>query len=401
LISSDFVRDLARKTESKIVLLVIDGLGGLPGDDGKSELEAADTPNLDALAKKGITGLSVAIAPGITPGSGPGHFALFGYDPVKHDIGRGALAALGIGFDLKAGDVAARINFATIDKAGNITDRRAGRIPTDECTRLAAMLDEKVRLDGIETFIRPVKDHRGVVVFRGGGICDKVGDTDPQATGVPPLEARATDPSGEEMANTAGELVVQAREILRDEHPANMILLRGFAEYPNLVSFSDAYKLTAAAIATYPDYRGMARVVQMDVLETGTEIEDEIATLKTHWDNYDFFFVHIKKTDSYGEDGNREGKIRVIEDTDKIIPEITALGPEVLIVTGDHSTPTQLRAHSYHPVPLMFSAKDARPDQVEQFGETACGQGALGNFSAAEIMAFALALAGKLVKYGA
>jgi 2,3-bisphosphoglycerate-independent phosphoglycerate mutase len=401
LISSDFVPKLARKTDSKIVLLVIDGLGGLPGDDGKTELEAAKTPNLDELVKKSVTGMSVPIASGITPGSGPGHFALFGYDPVTNDIGRGALAALGIGFDLKVGDVAARINFATIDDSGNITDRRAGRISTEECTRLTAMLDEKISIDGVETFIRPVKDHRAVVIFRGDGISENVGDTDPQATGVPPLQATATDSDGEKMAGIARDLVVQAREILKDENPANMILLRGFAEYPDLTPFAEAYKLTPAAIATYPDYKGMARVVGMDVIETGMEIADEIATLKESWDKYDFFFFHVKKTDSYGEDGNREGKIHVIEELDSLLPKIMALGPDVVVVTGDHSTPTQMKAHSFHPVPLMVAADTVRPDHIQEFGETACAQGALGNFSAPEIMAFAMALAGKLAKYGA
>ena len=401
MISSDFVTKLARKTDSKIVLLVIDGLGGLPGDDGRTELEAAKTPNLDRLVKKSVTGMSVPIAPGITPGSGPGHFALFGYDPVTNDIGRGALAALGIGFDLKAGDVAARINFATIDDAGNISDRRAGRISTDECTRLTAMLDKKIRIDGIETFIRPVKDHRAVVIFRGDGIADTVGDTDPQETDVAPLEATATAPSGEKMAGIARELVSKARELLKAENRANMILLRGFAEYPDLTPFAEAYKLTPAAIATYPDYRGMARVVGMDVIETGMEIADEVSALKQNWDKYDFFFFHVKKTDSYGEDGNREGKIDVIEELDRLIPEIMALGPEVLVVTGDHSTPTQMKAHSFHPVPLLVAADAVRPDHTRQFGETACAQGALGNLPAPEIMAFAMALAAKLVKYGA
>ena len=401
MISSDFVPPLVHETESKIILLVLDGIGGLPGDDGKTELEAARTPNLDALAQRAVCGLSVPIAPGITPGSGPGHFALFGYNPVKHDIGRGALAALGIGFDLRPGDVAARINFATIDSAGNITDRRAGRIPTEESAKLADMLDREISFGGVETFVRPVKEHRGVVIFRGKELSDKVTDTDPQAVGVPPLQVLTTETDAERTAKLANEFISQAHQILKDLRPANTILLRGFAQYPDLISMSEAYKLKAAAIATYPDYRGMARVVEMDILETGAEIADEIETLEENWGKYTFFFLHIKKTDSYGEDGNRDGKIHVIEEVDQLIPRITALNPGALIVTGDHSTPTQLRLHSWYPVPLMVAGEDVRPDDVRQFGETACAHGALGNFNAPGIMALGLACARKLGKYGA
>ncbi len=401
MISSEICRNIAVETESKILMLIIDGLGGLPMENGLTELEAAETPNLDEIAKAGAAGLNLPIATGVTPGSGPAHFSLFGYDPLKHDIGRGALAALGVGFDLKGGDVAARINFCTVDDNGNVADRRAGRISTEECTRLAGMLDEKIDMQGVEVSVIPVKEHRAVVIFRGAGLSERISDTDPQATGVPPKDAQATSADGEKTAQLANRFVGRAREILSSEDPANMVLLRGFAECPTLAPMREAYKLKTAAIATYPDYRGMAKVVGMDVIDTGTEIAEEIETLEKIWADYTFVFLHVKKTDSYGEDGNSEGKIHVIEEVDKLMPRIMALEPDVLIVTGDHSTPTQMKLHSYHPVPLMFHGEYVRRDGVEKFGETACAGGSLGILPGTEIMSLAMAFAGKLEKYGA
>lgn len=400
MISSEFVTRYAQENEQKIVMLVMDGLGGMPGPNGKTELESAKTPNMDELAKGGAIGLIDPIAQGMIPGSGPAHFALFGYDPVKNDIGRGALAATGIGFDLRGGDVAARINFCTVDSAGLVTDRRAGRIATEVNAKLCEKLSS-IKISGVEIFVKAVKDHRAVIVFRGSGLSEHVGDTDPQNTGLAPLEPKAVQPQAEKTAKASKEFLSQAKEILKNEHPANMVLLRGFAECPSIPSFLMAYKLKAAAIATYPDYKGVARVCGMDVLETGSEIEDEIKTLETAWAKYTFFFIHIKKTDSNGEDGNFDGKVKVIEAVDNIIPRIIGLRPDCLVITGDHSTPAVLKAHSHHPVPILFWGKLVRPDLSTQFGERACMNGGLGRFPSSEIMALAMANAQKLGKFGA
>jgi len=400
MVSAEFLPKYAIENEQKIVMLVMDGLGGLAGPNGTTELETARTPNMDELAKGGTIGLIDPIAQGMTPGSGPAHFALFGYDPVRNDIGRGALAATGIGFDLKGGDVAARINFCTVDANGVVIDRRAGRIATDINGKLCEKL-AKIRIKGLEIFVRPVKDHRAVIVFRGPELSELVSDTDPQNTGLAPLECKPIQPKAKKTADAAKEFLAQAKEILKNEHPANMVLLRGFAECPSVPSFFSAYKLKAAAIATYPDYRGVARVCGMDVLETGSEIADEIKTLEESWSKYNFFYLHIKKTDSNGEDGNFEGKVKVIEAVDAIIPRIVGLRPDCLVITGDHSTPAVFKAHSHHPVPILFWGRWVRPDLADQFGERACMNGGLGRFPSSEIMALAMAHAQKLGKFGA
>ncbi len=400
MISSDFVKPYALKNDNKIVMLIMDGLGGLAGHGKGTELESANTPNMDELAKGGISGLVDPIRRGITPGSGPAHFALFGYDPIKNDIGRGALAALGIGFELKAGDVATRINFCTVDNKGLVTDRRAGRIATEINSKLCDKLNE-IKIDGIELFVRPVKDHRAVVIFRGEGLTENVNDTDPQETNVAPLIPKASAPDGQKTAQIAESFINAAKEILKNEQPANMVLLRGFAEYPSIPSFEESYKLTAAAIAVYPDYKGIAKVCGMKVLKTGTEEKDEIDTLEKEWDNHDFFYVHIKKTDSNGEDGNFENKVKVIETVDSLIPRIIALKPSLLIITGDHSTPAHFSAHSFHPVPILMWGKWVRPDVNTKFGESSCVTGGLGRFPSSEIMSLALGHTQKLKKFGA
>ncbi|MBN1670688.1 MAG: 2,3-bisphosphoglycerate-independent phosphoglycerate mutase [Kiritimatiellae bacterium] len=400
--SAEFITPHVVENEQKIVMLIMDGLGGLPNAAGKTELEAAKTPNMDRLAKEGALGLADPVGPGVAPGSGPSHFALWGYDPIKNDIGRGALAATGIGFELRGGDVAARINFCTVDADGNVTDRRAGRIATELNAGLCKKLDA-IRFQGVELFVRPVKDHRAVVVFRGPNLTEHVCDTDPQQTGVPPLDAKATNPKGSRTAELARHFIREARGILKTEHPANMILMRGFAECPSLPSFRDAYKLKAAAIAVYPDYKGMARICGMDVQELGENATeaDEIKRLEEIWKDHTFFYIHIKKTDSYGEDGNYDGKLHVIETVDALVPRIRALEPAFIVITGDHSTPSQYAAHSFHPVPVLVWGKWVRPDDQTAFGETACGRGALGRFPSTELMMLALGHTQKVAKYGA
>ncbi len=387
----------------KIVLLVMDGLGGLPMvPGGKTELETAKKPNMDKLAVSSMMGLHQPIRPGITPGSGPAHLGLFGYDPLKYEVGRGALSALGIDFDLHNSDVAARGNFCTVDDQGNVTDRRAGRIATEVTERLCNLLNEKLKIPGVEVFLRPVKDYRFLLVLRGEGLSANIAETDPGFVGTRALPAEALDKASEKAAAFTQEFVRQAEEILKDEHPANSILLRGFAQIPDWPKFPDIYDLKAIAIAMYPMYRGVAKLVGMDSPPAAHDYEEEIDMLEANWDKYDFFFVHIKKTDSYGEDGNFDAKVGEIEKVDALLPRILALDPSVLIITGDHSTPAVMKSHSWHPVPVLFYAKTCRPDSVTSFGERPCMQGGLGvRFPAYELMSLAMAHAGRLEKFGA
>ena len=394
---------IIESSQEKIVLLVMDGLGGLPMEPGgKTELEAAATPNMDALAEKSMLGLHEGIRSGITPGSGPAHLSLFGYDPLKYVVGRGVLSALGIDFDLHAKDIAARGNFCTVDKEGRITDRRAGRIPTEVSERLCNLLSDNVSIPGVEVFLKPVKEYRFMLVIRGEGLRANIQETDPQDVGKKPLPARALDPDSEKAAEIVQEFVRQAEKILANESPANMFLLRGFAQLPNWPKFPEALGLKAAAIAMYPMYRGVAKLVGMDSLPAAQSYDEEIAMLEENWNSYDFFFVHIKKTDSYGEDGDFDKKVHEIEAVDALIPRILALDPSVLIITGDHSTPCLMKKHSWHPVPVLFYAKLCRPDGITSFGERACRQGGLGmRFPAYQLMPLALAHAGRLEKFGA
>ena len=394
-------RELFVKNDSKIVMLVADGLGGLPHEaGGKTELEAARTPNLDALAARGVQGASIPVAPGISPGSGPGHLGLFGYDPIKNLIGRGALEATGIGFELQPGDVAIRCNFCTLDSAGNIVDRRAGRIPTEESAPLVAKLRD-VSIPEIEIFVEPVKEYRFVVVFRGAGLGGHVHDTDPQATGVPPLDPVAEDAASEKTADVAKEFLAQARKILADQPKANFHTMRGFAAKPDLPTFQEVYGLKAAAIAVYPMYKGLARLVGMNIVGSAQTLDEQMQVLREHWDDYDFFFVHFKYTDSTGEDGNFEAKVKRTEEFDAAIPRVVELNPTVILVTGDHSTPSYLRSHSWHPVPTLLVSDCCRPDGSQIFGENTCIRGGLGHFEAKHLMTLALANAGRLGKYGA
>jgi len=398
----DFVRRLVKPAESKIVLLVMDGLGGLPREaGGLTELEAANTPNLDALAVQSICGLHQPVGFGVTPGSGPSHLALFGYDPIRFQIGRGVLEALGVGFDLTSQDVAARGNFCTVDEQGRITDRRAGRISTEKNRELCALL-RQIRLPDVELFVEPVKEYRFLLVLRGEGLSDEVIDTDPQEVGHPPLEPTASSPEAAKTARVVSQFVAEARRVLAGHAPANMVLLRGFSKRPTWPTMAEVFGLRAAAIAAYPMYRGVARLVGMEVLDTGERLEDEFDTLERRWRDFDFFYLHVKRTDSAGEDGDYDRKVALIEEVDAQLPRLLALRPGVVIVTGDHSTPSVLRSHSWHPVPALLWSPHCRPDGVNRFGERACAAGSLGPMiPAVELMPIALANAMRLEKFGA
>jgi len=397
----DLVRSLHAKSDSKIVLLIADGLGGLPIEPGgPTELEAANTPNLDRLAKTGVLGNMIPIKPGITPGSGPGHLGLFGYDPLKYVIGRGVLEATGIGFEVGPKDVAIRCNFVTLNPDRTIKDRRAGRIPTEESAPLAIQL-RQIKIPGVEVFVEPVQEHRFAVIFRGEGLGGHVADSDPQKTGVPPLEPAATEPGSRRTAEIAKEFIAWGEKILVGQPKANGLTMRGFSVKPALPTYEEVYGLKAAAIAVYPMYKGLARLVGMETVGQPKSLDEEIDVLGQAWRDYDFFFVHFKYTDSRGEDGNFSEKVKMIEKFDAILPRVEALRPTVLIVTGDHSTPAALASHSWHPVPVLLSAATCRPDGCRRFGEKEANCGGLGHFEAIYLMPLALAHAGRLAKFGA
>jgi 2,3-bisphosphoglycerate-independent phosphoglycerate mutase len=397
----ELLSELTLETPSRIVLFVVDGLGGLPDPaTGLTELESARTPNLDRLAAESLCGLSEPVGAGIAPGSGPGHLALFGYDPIGNLVGRGVLSALGVDFPLEPSDVAARINFATVDADGNVTDRRAGRIATETNRELIEKLG-RLSVPGLQVFLETESEHRAVAIFRGEQLSDALEDTDPQRTGVPPPAVAAARPEAEATAGLINRWIEAVREALRDDHPANMVLLRGFAKHPDLGTFASRYKLAAAAVAVYPMYRGLARLVGMDVLSTGKTLADQFATVREHWSRYTYFFVHLKAADAAGEDGDFAAKVRVLEEVDGRIGELLALEPDCLVVTGDHSTPALLKQHSWHPVPFLLRSRWEAPDEVERFGERACARGGLGTFPAQAAMQLMLAASLKLTKYGA
>lgn len=400
MIDFEHLSDIVQPTDSRIVMLVVDGLGGLPHPDtGRSELETARTPNLDRLAEHSSCGLTVPVLPGVTPGSGPGHLALFGYDPIKYLMGRGVLEALGIGIDLKEGEVAARGNFCTLDASGAISDRRAGRIPTEESAPLCEKLD-RITVDDADLSVYPVKDHRFVLVLRGEGLSEQVAETDPQRSGVPPQEARALEPAAEKTARAINQFAAAARDVLHAEPKANMALLRGFSQLPHLPSMGQAYQLNPAAIAAYPMYRGLASVVGMQVIPTGSTFADEAETLRQHWRDHDFFYIHYKPADAAGEDGDFDAKVKALEDLDAVVPRIVEMAPDALVVAGDHSTPALLAAHSWHPVPVLIRSPWTEGTGSRQLSERECAVGALGTFPAQHLMLLALAHAGKLTKYG-
>ncbi len=400
MIDFPYLSDICRQTDSKIVMLVVDGLGGLPDPaTGKSELETADMPSLDALARQSSCGLTTPVLPGVTPGSGPGHMSLFGYDPVKYLMGRGVLEALGSGVPLADGDVAARGNLCTVAPNGTVTDRRAGRLPTSESEPLFRRLDA-IELPGADVEVHPVRDHRFVLALRGPGLHERVTDTDPLVEGMAPLAARPLAREAVRTAELVNRFVDRAREELAGRSTANMVVLRGFSGLPGLPSMADAYALRPAVVAAYPMYRGLAELIGMAVLDSGSGFAEQLEVLEAHYAEYDFFFLHYKPADAAGEDGDFDAKVASLEALDRWIPRILELEPDVLVVCGDHSTPAVLAGHSWHPVPLMIRSPHTPEREVEAFNEVACDHGALGRIPAVNLMLLALAHAGKLAKFG-
>lgn len=395
------MRSLCVPNTTKILLCVVDGLGGLPDPrTRRTELEDASIPNLDRLAEDSSCGLTVPVGAGITPGSGPGHLALFGYDPLKYEVGRGVLEALGIDFDLQPTDVAARGNFCTVDAEGRITDRRAGRVASDVAARLCERM-RAIRLPGVEVFVEPVREHRFVLVLRGEGLHDGLRQTDPEREGVPPLPVRATDAKSHETADLVNQFIAEARKLIADEPQANHILLRGFNKHPTFPSLPEITQMRCGAFAVYPMYRGLAKLVGMTVMPGGGTYMGQIEEMRRRWDDFDFLFFHFKKADAAGEDGDFRAKIEALEEFDHLVPHLRELGADVLMIAGDHSTPSTLAAHSWHPVPFLIHSRWNRLDDVKTFTETACRNGALGIMPAVDVMPLALANANRFSKFGA
>jgi len=396
----ELIRRLSQPADTKVVLCVLDGLGGIQGPRGRTEMEEANLVNLDRLAEAGSLGRTLPVGYGITPGSGPGHIALFSYDPLTYEIGRGALETTGIGFELGPNDLSARGNLCDLDAEGRITDRRAGRLPTEETAKLCEQL-RAIQFPGVEVFVEPVQDQRFVLILRGEGLTDQVVETDPQREGVPPHEAVATAPEGERAAGLIRQWVVRAREILGGRERGNGVLLRGWSKRPDMPPFPEIWKLRAAAVTVYPMYRGVAKLCGMDSIEGAHTIEEQFDLVKQHWDDYDFFFVHYKYTDSAAEDGDFRRKVVALNDFDAAVPRLMALNPNVVVVTGDHSTPSSMAAHSWHSVPLLLWGDNVRSDHTHQFSEPECVHGELGTFPAKETLPIAFAHANRLAKFGA
>ncbi len=396
----ELAKELSQTTDSKIVLLVMDGVGGLPAKD-RSELEAARKPHLDELAKRGVCGVSDPVFMGITPGSGPAHLALFGYDPLKYQLGRGILEALGSGVEVGRNDLVSRGNFATF-RDGRIADRRAGRIPTEENVRICAYINAHLpKRDGVEVKVFPGKEHRFVARFTAEGLADALTDADPQKEGKPRLPTSAIVPEAAKAAGIVNRFLDDLTGVLKGEPKANTALLRGFSKFPSIPTMQELFKIRPAAIANYPMYKGLAKLLGMTVMDVGAETADLFDALEKSYGDYDFFYVHYKKTDSAGEDGKFEAKVAAIEALDKFIPRLVALKPDVLVVTSDHSTPSALSGHSWHPNPFVLVSKTAGADDVAEFTERACGKGLLGRFRALYAMPLMLAHALKLKKFGA
>lgn len=403
-INEELIEKLVQSNNASIVLLVMDGLGDIPNKEfgRKTPLEYAITPNMDRLAKESALGRHIPVLPGVTPGSGPGHLGLFGYDPVKYEIGRGMLEAAGMDMDIIDGDVAARCNFASADENGVITDRRAGRISTEKCQEICEILSNNIKsIDGVEVIIKPGMQHRFVVMFRGENLSDKLTDSDPLMEGKEPLPVEPLNENAKFTAEIANKFYRQAREVIRDLKPANSLLMRGFSAKPRIPSMQDRFKLNPVCIAHYPMYRGLSKFVGMHVLDAGNTPEDAFKVYTENCSRYNFFFIHIKYTDSFGEDGNFKEKVKTIEAVDKALPILLQKKPNVLCITGDHSTPTLIKGHSWHPVPVLIHSEYCGFDDADRFTENNCNKGSLGMFQSKYLINYLLANAMKLSKFGA
>ncbi len=395
------IQDLVKPNNSKIIMLVVDGLGGLYHPDyGKTELEYANIPEIDNLAKQSDCGLTLPVLPGITPGSGPGHLSLFGYDPIKYTIGRGILEAIGISLNLNSSDVAARGNLCTIDnQTGLIIDRRAGRINSEKAKSIINQLDG-LKYKNIKIEVHHVREHRFVLLLKGNGLENNITGTDPEIEGKVTLKSIANDSRSALTAECINYFNEQIKTILADRYTANMALLRGFSKIPDYPNISNKYKMKCAAIAAYPMYKGLAKLIGMSILDSGTSFESEIETLKTNYDKFDFFFLHYKPADAAGEDGDFKQKVKSLEYLNGVLNQVLSLKPDTFILAGDHSTPSVMASHSWHPVPFLINSKLTYGSRIQEFTENQCRNGSIGNINATQLMLLALAHSDRLNKFG-
>ena len=390
---------LTRYTDSKILLLVIDGLGGLPHNQtSKTELESANIPNLDKLTQESTTGIATPIQPGITPGSGPGHMSLFGYNPIKYVIGRGVLEAIGSGIKLSKKDIAVRGNFCTIDNQGVITDRRAGRISDSDASKLIQSLSQ-IKVDGAHITIKHLKNHRFVLVLSGSDLNTDITPTDPLLNNLPINQASSNSPQSRKTATIINKFTQLSLDILKNETLANGIILRGFSQNLSVPKISDVYHINPIGISLYPAYRGIATMLGMKVTNQGVDFSDLIKIVRNNFNDFNFFYLHYKDTDSAGEDGDFDKKVFSLEKLDTFIPELRSIGFDVFTITGDHSTPSILSSHSWHPVPILINSNIPTSDESIHFTELECKNGDIGRIHATDIMPLTLAYAKKLIKF--
>jgi 2,3-bisphosphoglycerate-independent phosphoglycerate mutase len=357
------------------------------------------------LSKDSAQGRLIPVAPGITPGSGPGHLGLFGYDPLEFQVGRGVIEALGLGLELKPGDVCARANFATLDAKGIVTDRRAGRIPTEVCEKMVALLSAKIKKIGdTQVIIKAGKEHRFVVVFRGKGLEGPLTDADPNREGLPIPTVKPRNAKNAKQKKTAkliADFYKAALPILTKQKPANGFLMRGIAHQPEIPLFEERYLLKPACLAVYPMYKGLAQLVGMEKIEGPQTIKEQFERCIAEYDNYDFFFVHFKYTDKYGEDGNFAAKKKAIEEFDAALPILLKRKFDVIAITGDHSTPCALKGHSWHPQPVLLHSAASGADKLDRFTETGANSGSLGIMPAKFLIRLMQANAKMFDKFGA
>ena len=407
--------------DQKVLFVVFDGLGDRPIKEFgfKTPLEAANTSNFDAIAQKSLCGLSNALGRGVRPGSDVSHLEIFGYPIKQYYTGRGPIEVAGLGVRLQEGDVAFRGNFGTVDETWNILDRRAGRIRrVDE---FAAAIDGMC-IDGVQVIVKPGTAHRAGVVFRGRGLSAQVSDADPHEAGKPVAEVRPTDDSAEAAftASVINKFMRKSYEILNaleanrqraaaGELPANFLLLRGAGQYPTMPSFEEKYGLRACCIAGGGLYKGIGAFLGMDLIEVpgatalpDTDVRAKFRAAKKALETYDFVFTHVKATDSLAEDGNFEGKKAFIEKCNDAASELLNL-PEgtLLVITADHSTACELKAHTADPVPVLFCSEHVRVDEVAEFNERAFARGGLGRVVGSDIMPAVLNILGRLHLIGA
>ena len=405
--------------DNKILMIIFDGIGDRPVKelDDKTPLEAANTPNLDLLAEKGINGIMDTISPGIRPGSDTGHLAMLGYNPFDVYTGRGPFEAAGIGLELKPEYVAFRCNFATVDN-GKITNRRAGRIK--EGTKELAEAVNDIDL-GVDFHFQEAVEHRGVLLFKEKGLGAQVTDVDPHGPGGEYHESKSSidNEVNRKTAEIINEFTKKSYEVLTDhpvnrkreeegKPPANIILSRGSGEVPKIKSIEEKYDLKAAGITGIPLVKGVCRLAGMDIIDvkgaTGgldTDIEGMMISAKKALEDYNFVLVNVKGCDLLGHDGKAIEKKEFIEKLDKSISRFHDIEDTYCAFTGDHSTPVDVKGHSGDPLPLTICGTGVRTDQVQKFNERSCAGGGLGRITGNDLFNTLLDLANKAEKFGA